>query len=219
MTIPVLPYDFKNYNSLPELSVAKAQFEAARVSEILFAEIGMAFVKHHVESTLGVTLLHNHFLLEPDEMLVNISSTAVPWDMRSNAKELTNVGASAWRFTEKGVAPYEFTHGASEVPLDNAAMQLFLEELGALLLSKNLTHILGVCSLGKNSFDKPSTMEFTSGRANITLPFDISSDDDNVIDAMWQFSSNLFRFGFTIDAGKNQQGKQDMIAICHSFRS
>ena len=148
MTVPVLPYHVKHYNSLPELGVAKDQFEAARVSEILLTEIGMAFVKHHVENSLGILLLHIHFLLEPDEMLVNINSTAVQWDMRSNAKELSNVGASAWRFTEKGVAPYEFTHGASEVPLDNVAMQLFLEELGALLLSQNLTHVLGVCALG-----------------------------------------------------------------------
>ena len=74
MMVPALPYHVKHYNSLPELGLAKYQFEAARVSEILFTEIGMAFVIHHVESTLGLILLHNHFLLEPDETLVNISS-------------------------------------------------------------------------------------------------------------------------------------------------
>ena len=64
MALHVLPYTVEHYNSLPELRVAKKQFESARASDILFTEIGQVFVKHHVENTLGIALLHNHFLLE-----------------------------------------------------------------------------------------------------------------------------------------------------------
>ena len=78
MALHVLPYAVEHYNSLLELRIAKDQFESARASEILFTEIGKAFVKYHVENTLGIALLHNYFLLEHYEMLVNVDTVAVP---------------------------------------------------------------------------------------------------------------------------------------------
>ena len=204
MTLHVLPYTVEHYNSLPELRVAKEQFESARASDILFTEIGQAFVKHHVENTLGIALLHNHFLLEQHEMLVNVDSVAVPWDTTSGATELAGVSASAWRFTNQGLAPDEFTHAAVEVSLYHHPMQSFLLELGTILEKHNLSNILGICSLGEKSIDRPTTMEFTSGRANITLPFDIAPHDGNVIDAMWQFSSHPL--GSSGHAGPTSQG-------------
>ena len=190
MALTVLPYAVEHYNSLPELGVAKDQFESAQASEILFTAIGQAFVKHHVENTLGIILLHNHFLLEHHEMLVNVDSVAVPWDTTSGATELAGVKASAWRFTEQGLAAYEFTHAAVEISLHCHQMQSFLLELRAILEKWNLANILGICSVSEKSLDRPTTMEFTSGRANITLPFDIAPHDGNVIDAMWHFSSD-----------------------------
>lgn len=190
MAVSVLPYSVEHYNSLPELQVAKSQFESARAATVLFTDIGKSIVKHHVENMLGVALLHNHFFLESHEMLVNVDSVAVPWDTRSGTKELGAVHASAWRFTEDGIAPYEFTYAAQEILLDCPPMQSFFVEFNAILAKWNLAHILGICSLKEKPIDRPATMEFTSGRANITLPFDIAPDDGNIIDAMWQFSSD-----------------------------
>lgn len=204
MALHVLPYAVEHYNSLPELGVAEAQFESARASDILFKEIGQAFVKYHVENILGIILLHNHFLLEQHEILVNVDSVAVPWDTTSGATELAAVNASAWRFTNQGLAPYEFAHAAVEVSLYCHPIQSFLLELGTILEKHNLANILGICSLGNKSIDKPTTMEFTEGRANITLPFDIAPHDGNIIDAMWQFSSHPL--GSSNHAGPTSQG-------------
>lgn len=205
MTLQVLPYAVEHYNSLPELGAAKEQFESTRASDILFTEIGQAFMKHHVENTLGIALLHNHFLLERHEMLVNVDSVAVPWDTTSGAMELAGVSASAWRFTKQGLAPYEFAHAAVEVSLYRHQMQFFLLELDTILEKHNLANILGICSLGKESIERPTTMEFTSGRANITLPFDIAPHDGDAIDAMWQFSSHPL--GSSDHAGPASQGQ------------
>ena len=148
-------------------------------------------MKHHVENFLGISLLHNHFFLKQHEKLVTVNSVAVPWDTTSGAMELANVNATAWRFTNRGLAPYEFAHAADvEVSLGRHPIQSFLLELAAVLEKWHLTNILGICSLPENSLSKPPTMEFTSGRANITLPFDIAPHDGNVIDAMWQFSAD-----------------------------
>lgn len=205
MAVPVLPYDVEHYNTLPELRVAKDQFESAQASEILFIEVGKAFITHHVENVLGV-VLHNHFLLEPQEMLVNVDPMAVPWDISSGAQELADVNASAWRFTDKGIAPYEFAYGAREISLDDQAMQLFFLELSAILKKWDLPKILGICSLGEKHIDTPATMEFSSGRANITLPFDIAPHDGNIIDAMWQFSPD--QSGSSVNARPKGQGKR-----------
>ena len=190
MALHVLPYTMEHYNSLPELYMAKEQFESARASDILFMEIGQAFVKHHVENILGITLLHNHFLLEQHEMLVNVDSVAVPWDTTSGATELAGVSASAWRFTNQGLAPYEFAYAAVEIYLYHHPMQSFLLELGTILEKHNLANILGICFLGEKSIDRPTTIEFTSGRVNITLPFDIAPHNGNVINIIWQFGSS-----------------------------
>ncbi|KAL8649468.1 MAG: hypothetical protein Q9210_004374 [Variospora velana] len=207
MALQILPYAVEHYNSLPGLRVAKDQFDSAKASEILFTEIGNAFVKHRIENTLGIVLLHNHFFLERYEMLVNYDSVAIPWDLTSGTTELMAVNASAWRFTDQGLAPYEFAYTALEVSLDRQPMQSFLLELAAILEKWNLTNILGICSLGEKSIDRPATMEFTSGRANITLPFDITPNDGNVIDATWQFSSNPS--SSSVHAGPNCQGPKN----------
>ncbi|KAI4170647.1 MAG: hypothetical protein LQ348_007077 [Seirophora lacunosa] len=191
MALQILPYSVDHYNSLPELGVAKEQFDSAQVLDVLFTEIGGVFLKHHVENTLGIALLHNHFLLEPNEMLVHISdSAAVPWDTTSGAKELSEVKATAWRFTDQGLAPYEFAHAAAVASLDRHPIPSFLVDLAVILQKFRLSNILGLCSLGATSVDEPATMEFTEGRVNITLPFDIAPNDGSAIDAMWQFSSN-----------------------------
>ena len=190
MVLQVLPYSVEHYNSLPELGDAKQEFDAANVFNILYTEIGSIFIKHQVQDILGITLLHNHFPLDPNEMLVTFNSVAVPWDTTSGVKELSSVNATAWRFTDHGLAPYEFAHAAIAVPLGQHPMPSFLQELAVTFRKWNLTNILGICSLGETSIDSPVAMEFTEGRANITLPFDITPNDGSAVDAMWQFSSS-----------------------------
>jgi hypothetical protein len=112
MAIPILPYSVEHYNSLPELRKAKDQFKSSGASEILFAEIGPALVRHHIENILGVVLLHNHFLLSQNEKLIDVGSVAVPC-----VEELPDVSASSWRFIDGGIAPYEFVRSATKTSL------------------------------------------------------------------------------------------------------
>lgn len=208
MAIQILPYAVDFYNSLPELYAANHQLQSIDAS-VLFTEIGRTFLNHQVENMLGLALLHNHFLLEPYEMLVNVDSVAVPWDIRSCCKELADVNASAWRFNEKGLTPYEFTYAAFKTPLEGSPMQAFLTDLFTILKKQNIVNLFGICSLRENSIDGPPTMEFTSGRTNITLPFDISPSDGNEVQAMWQFSSNPLKSSAHV--GMMSQGEQYMI--------
>lgn len=38
------------------------------------------FIKHRVDRTFSLTILHHHYYLEPDEMLFNYKGTSVPWN-------------------------------------------------------------------------------------------------------------------------------------------
>ncbi|KAL9014416.1 MAG: hypothetical protein Q9173_000937 [Seirophora scorigena] len=186
-----MPYSVEHYKSLPELGVAKDQFDSAEVLDVLFTEIGGVIVKHHVEYIFGIALFHNHFLLEPNEMLVHMSdSAAVPWDTTSGAKELSDVNATAWRFTDQGLAPYEFAHAAVVASADRHPMPSFLVESAVMLQKWKLTNLLGLCSLGETSVEDPVTMEFSDGRVNITLST-FAPNYGSAIDAVWQLGSNL----------------------------
>lgn len=208
MTIAILLYAVEYYNSLLELHVTKDQFEFKRVSKILFLKIEWVFLKHHVEHILSVILLHNHFLLNFDEILVNVDSVAISWNARSDSRELTIVNVNVWRFIEKSITSYEFVHAAAKMSLDDHQMQAFFVKLNIILKKWNLINVLDICSLEETFINRSAIMKFISERVNITLSFDMTSNDDNVVDVMWQFSFNSLRS--SIHARLTSQDKQDI---------
>lgn len=77
MATAVLSYDAQNYDSLPSIADAGTDLKPADIA-LLTSTIGQVFVKHEVQNLFGIILLHSHFSLDADEMLVNIGSVAVP---------------------------------------------------------------------------------------------------------------------------------------------
>lgn len=84
MATTVLPYSAQHYNSLPSIADAGRSLQPADIA-LLTTTIGQVFVKHKVQKLFGIILLHNHFSLDEDEILVNIGSVAVPWKTSSRA--------------------------------------------------------------------------------------------------------------------------------------
>ena len=85
---------------------------------------------------------------------------------------------------KNGIAPYEFTRADQETTLDSQPIQSFLTEFRIILAKWNLPNIIDICSLKGTSIERPATMKFISERANITLPFNVAPNDDNVVDAL-----------------------------------
>lgn len=203
MATTILDYSAEHYNSLPSIMDAGTNLKPADIS-LLTTTIGQVFVKHEVQNLFGITLLHNHFSLDENEILVNIGSVAVPWKTTSLAGQLRDVKGSAWRFTEQGVAPYEFAYDVTVLP-DVSDFQPFLSELRVLLDRLGLTEKLGICAFRGQDLDSTTQVEFTQGRANITLPFDIAPEDgpNRSIEAVWQFD-------FSLESG-TERGKVDYL--------
>lgn len=165
------------------------QFKEANASGALMQEIGQAFLKHQVQSTLGVALVHRHFDLAEHEILVNVGNVAIPWDSNDETSGLAN--PSSWCFTKDGVMPYEFTCRGVKVPMDDH-MKEFLSDYHAIFEKNHASRVLGLCTLaGVPAEGEAPTMEFTSGRANITLPFDVNPSEGGATEAMWQIEQGM----------------------------
>ena len=127
MATTMLPYSVRHYNSLPELEEADVSLELVWKFVALLTDLGSTFLKHHVKNKFAIILLHNHFLLNENEMLVSIGNVTIPWNIASGAKEFENVKAVCWRFVGDGVTPYEFAYCTTTVPsLEDEAHAPFL---------------------------------------------------------------------------------------------
>lgn len=196
------------------IGAAAAKFEeACTVNGNLLTDIGKIFLKYHVESILGLILLHQHFSLSANEKLVSTNVVATPWDMESGAKELDDVQPSSWMFTPQGVAAYEFAHAPRAKPLDDGVSD-FLPELARMLEHLKLTGTLGIFALEDEPANSAPKMEFTEGRANITLPFDISGPQKDSIEAMWQFHTASKSVGETATSKYTSQDGDAASTAC-----
>lgn len=54
-------YTAAEFNSIPDIVDSAKGFEEANTSGLLLQEIGQALLKHQVNSSLGLTLVHRHF--------------------------------------------------------------------------------------------------------------------------------------------------------------
>jgi hypothetical protein len=189
MSTKILPYTSQHYNSLPSIAEAGSSLTPTDIA-LLTSTIGQVCIKHNVQKYFGITLLHNHFPLSDNEMLVSIGSVAVPWKTTSRAPELRDIKGSSWRFTDQGIVPYEFAYDVDS-RVDLSDFLPFLSELRIVLERLDLMGKLGVCVFASEDLDNTTQVEFTQGRANITLPFDIAPEEgtNRSIEAVWQFDT------------------------------
>jgi len=194
MAVEILSYSPTYYDTLPDIMEAGEVIRGSGAHKAMDEVIGQIFMKYGMERKFGIILLHNHFSMSPAEKLVIFGNVAVPWDTDSGSAGVENITGASWRFTERGVAPYEFIYAPpSKLSIPKLSVdqhRAFLADLGGALVDRNLTDILGLCILDDRDIDAPATLEITSGRANITLDVDIDGDEDTGnIQAIWQFGS------------------------------
>lgn len=178
-SVEVRPYEHSIYMSLPEFSVVAQAFRARRGKHFINT-VRELFLRHNIEDTLGVCLVHRHFDLAPDERLVEEGKTSTPWtlDRVNNA----NVIASAWAFRGGILYPYEFEVASApgEAPQLPPA---FLQDLYTLLLQNGYQDQLGI-----NAYHPgPCYEEHTAGRANILTEIVGDPGSDTTAPASWAF--------------------------------
>ncbi|KFX99133.1 hypothetical protein O988_04028 [Pseudogymnoascus sp. VKM F-3808] len=185
-TCAILPYSSSHYNSLPEFFDAKETFKAKNASSTIQTTLAALFLRHNVHENLGIQMLHTHFEISDDERLVSVGAVAVPIELDiivgSAVKPLV------YRFVPSGVAVCEWTQGddANEVDLSSPQYSAFMTELRAVLDDAGLIDVLGI--FVRQPCDGESKgVEFTAGRANITLHKANPSEGGTAVEASWVF--------------------------------
>jgi hypothetical protein len=189
------PYTANHFNSAPDIHDAYKTYETENLEYFVCTTIRDMFVAHGVHNLFGLTLIHNHFQLEEAEKLVHVDNIAQPWNDNTARKELlADVVPTQWRFTESGIAPFEFSWTGSDRSISDFDLhkhQGFLQELQAFLKLQSLLGIFGVQYLDAsvpalNAKDVP--VEMTRERVNITLPFVLNEGDEQAnFEVLWRF--------------------------------
>jgi len=175
-------YNPSTYDRLPNLTINMEKFNTAKGNSVVGALIRPLFLRHRMERTFGLVLLHRHFELSPKERLVTYQGTSVPWTEEAINDSKIKPGTiqpSSWLLDETGdIHPYEFEYishrdTGAQMHID-AGMYHFLQSFQRLLREQGLLDVLGLCRYPGDGFR--GDIELTMGRANIKIhPTDVSN--------------------------------------------
>lgn len=142
------------YNSLPSVEESHSLFvDRARH----LSALGCMFVRHKVHDRLGICLLHNHYGISDDEVVLQEGLVTSPYkDCKIEECNPTTIKL----FGKNDTHGLEFSKKTDAV---NIAEE-FLEDLYAYLSSNNLDDILGLTVRDKKG---AYYLEHTEGRNNI----------------------------------------------------
>ncbi|KAF8537070.1 hypothetical protein BDD12DRAFT_746249 [Trichophaea hybrida] len=178
-SVELRPYDAGVYNSLPDFSDVAQAFKT-RKGKFFIRTVREIFLRHNVEASLGIGLVHRHFDLSAEERLVQDGNTSTPWTTEKFTQ--SHIIPSAWVFHNGALYPYEFevvSEGTQAPDLPAA----FLEELLAHLKANQYEQTLGI-----NTYDGgPAYEEHTEGRKNILTLIQGDPANDHTAPATWGF--------------------------------
>lgn len=174
---PFSPSHFKSLSTLDEahsaIVEARATYQKEVGGDLINNHFRDLFVKADVDTRFGLSMLHRHFDIKPDQRLVEYRGTSTPWE-----GEIAGMGElqpSIWGFdgADKQLKPTEFHYsGKEDAPLTAKDLQfayVFFQELVKL----GLTRYLGLSRYPGDDFE--GSCEITQGQANINLkPADVS---------------------------------------------
>ncbi|KAF4992911.1 hypothetical protein FGRMN_6854 [Fusarium graminum] len=181
------------FNSILGLGPSHRTFHAQNGVALVDSPLQALFVKHGMTETFGVCLVHRHFPIKPDQILVETNGTATAWQLpqaHSSGQDPSLcykkygglIKPLSWTVDDDGTfRPYEFflerdTADCLTSSVPNTAFQDFLSnnqqffvEFRQCLDSHNLRGILGL-RLIREGESQILTLEVTEEFANITFP-------------------------------------------------
>jgi hypothetical protein len=162
-------YSASVFHGIPSLHECNAGFHSKGGTEFLTMHLRPLIRAYGYEERYGVGLVHKHFEIKPDEILVEYQSITAPWKVRTNYHGAT-IRPTAWAFTGDEMIPYEFEFvPQSEDKEDDLGSEekhaKFLDAFNNILDAHDLQGFLGLCRFPGARCD--GYVELTEGRANI----------------------------------------------------
>jgi hypothetical protein len=188
MAVLSVPYSTEVFHKALSIHSAGAAFRKRNADAFISGTLEPIIREHDMEALFGIGLIHRHFDLEAEEILVEFNNISTPWACEpglttSDAGFNSLIYPVAWMLKESANhdggetrkwMPYEFAFSpvagkdSFVVNLDNSpAKQAFLEAFTTALTEGGFQDILGLRAWPGEGFG--GTLEFTQGRANINL--------------------------------------------------
>ncbi|KAL1959096.1 hypothetical protein VTO42DRAFT_2883 [Malbranchea cinnamomea] len=175
------PSSTSAFNQLPSLFRSHDHFTAHDGLAVV-DKLGSLFADYKLADRFGVTLLHRHFSLKPNQRLVDVNGTSTPWDISpvDGNDESTSIEKHGGI-----VRPHWWM--LSKPTAEGEPYKLF----AAVLAAHDLIGTLGLCLLRDDLDEQQQLFEVTEGRANITFVRHQSEtvlEGAQLLEAQWPYS-------------------------------
>ncbi len=198
-------YDPNIFNQLNDFSIAREQLEKCQDN---LWELGDLICAHNLHQEVGISLLHKHFDLKPQERLVEEfvdNQFHIKPCTEGNCSEMTPYLWKAEPNQESGdwnYFPLEFAHANHEMlKVKDVAKSVtsnheFLAEMATKLSELGLTDIFGIAIIHRDliQLDEGEIIVETTDEAGRTLTcsatVQASIDQDKLTQTLWTFTLN-----------------------------
>ncbi|CAB4493665.1 hypothetical protein RhiirA5_500685 [Rhizophagus irregularis] len=142
-----IPISHSEYNNIP--SLGKALLALETIQDLMV--IGDIFFKHTMQATWGLCLVHRHFNLKPNEVMLEqpyySDSHIVTKAVDVNEVTTSFTGSSYYLSEESKLQAFEYRYGTNtyiEETMQSEKFFVFLREFEQLLVKLGLRNILGL---------------------------------------------------------------------------
>ncbi|GAM82701.1 hypothetical protein ANO11243_006840 [Dothideomycetidae sp. 11243] len=156
------PLDPKLYNELPDVD------EQPKLTNDVLKSIGDLFVKYDMHNSFGIALLHRHYIMQSNEIMVHKGLICSP----ENTTEypLGDLAGHSFFLHDGKFLAYEFETIPGDSPIPSEA---FLIELKEHILAGGLEQMIALTRVDPNG--QPLLEECGPGRSHICVPANDSS--------------------------------------------
>ena len=108
------PYSSTNFHSIEDLYPAATKFKDLKGPEWVYEVAKPLLVKHGLNKTFGVGMLHRHFDIDADQILVEFNNITLPWKSKiaiDGEPGTKKIQATSWKLVPKRSEAADGTSG------------------------------------------------------------------------------------------------------------
>ena len=212
----IADYQPEKFNVLPTIEDADQRLKELCLSDNDFLEIGSIFLRHNVQKSWGLVLLHNHFNVEKDEISLSVLSESS--DIEYRTAPAKSIFGSYWPSVlslvegkEEILQPLEFSSDAVS-KIANEILEVsenFITEFKDYLFTRNLQEVFGLISAKQEISYDETFVELNEINVSVLKVLkSVDAKNFDTIQTSWYFNSNLNEtsIGCVVLCQKQQSG-------------
>ncbi|KAI0818295.1 hypothetical protein GGR55DRAFT_674128 [Xylaria sp. FL0064] len=182
-----------HFNRLPHASEVFPYLDEHPLHDTLVEKLRAVFLQHGTWQSFGLSTVHRHFDLTPQERLVEYHSIATPWEEPKHLADVDgHILPANWTYLDGVLTSYEYrfttTSEMERGPVPTLPTS-FVESLYDMLREHGLESRYGIALLPEGAHDpsNPPRLEFTAGRANVTVPYSSAMEEKMAAKMLYLF--------------------------------